>query len=54
LGRITAPDSNWCPPGRKLTALLNERTNRIILASSMVENEHSMIKKHNKMRINPE
>jgi hypothetical protein len=54
LGRITVPVSNWLPPGKKLTALLKERTKRIILASSMVENEHSMIKKHNKMRINPE
>jgi hypothetical protein len=37
-----------------LTALLNERTNCITLASSMVENEHSMIKKHSNMRIKPE
>jgi hypothetical protein len=53
-GSTTVPDSKLFPPGKKLTALVKERTNRMTLASSMVENEHSIIKKHSIMRINPE
>ena len=52
-GTTAVPGSNLSPPGKILTALIKDLTNRIILASSKVEKELSMIKKHSMIRIKP-
>jgi hypothetical protein len=53
IGITAVAESNFCPPGKILIALTKALTNLIIFASSIVEKEDSMMKKHRRIRIKP-